>query len=178
MVVALQGRRERSYVEYGRASVRLRTRQRGGQRGPTAQGFVLKRVPNTVGGSEAVLANVISGNRSDSVLITGPGTNRNVVRGNLIGTSSSGNAAAPSRVGVNITDGARFNTVGGSFNQWRGVISGNTSAGVRVAGAETVGNRIRGNHIGLSPSGVGARPNGVGVIVAAGAQGTTIGGAG
>ena len=133
---------------------------------------------NTVGGSAESARNTISGNRTDGVLITGAGTNRNTVRGNYIGTTQTGNAAVANVVGVNITAGARLNTVGGPLNAPRSLISGNTTAGVRVADSATLDNWVQGNLIGTGPGGIGPLANGAGVIVTAGAQATTIGGAG
>jgi titin len=133
---------------------------------------------NTIGGASAAAANTISANRSDGVLITGAGTQRNVVRGNRIGTSPDGTAARSNLVGVNVADGARFNTVGGPAGAPPSQISGNRSAGVRVAGAETLGNRVQGNLIGTGATGTTALPNAAGVVVSGGAQATTVGGAG
>src|SRR5262249_17787876 len=45
---------------------------------------------NTIGGTTAASRNIISGNRSDGVLLTGSHTTDNVVEGNLIGTDISG----------------------------------------------------------------------------------------
>ena len=131
---------------------------------------------NTVGGTTDSTRNVISANRTDGVAITGAGSNRNTVRGNFIGTSAGGTAARPNDVGVNVTAGAQLNTIGGATASARNVISGNTFAGVRVADAGTGANRIQGNFIGTGPGGTGPRPNGNGVIVTTGAQGTTVGG--
>ena len=133
---------------------------------------------NTVGGSFDNARNAISGNRLDGVLITGAGTDRNVVRGNFVGTTAKGDAAAPNGVGVNITAGARSNTVGGAQSSPLSLISGNRNAGVRVADAATLGNRVQGNLIGTGPGGTGPLANGAGVVVTAGAQATTIGGLG
>ena len=133
---------------------------------------------NTIGGSSGDLANTISGNTFDGVLITGDDTSRNTVRGNRIGTSLDGTAARPNLVGVSIAGGARFNTVGGALNRPASQISGNRSAGVRVADAGTLGNRVHGNLIGTGPAGTTGLPNGAGVFVTAGAEGTTIGGSG
>jgi hypothetical protein len=110
------------------------------------------------------VANTISGNTADGVLITGAETNRNLVFGNLIGTRGDNNAALPNATGVTISGGARQNTVQAS------TVSGNTTAGVRIAGAETFGNRVASNRIGVHRLSDAAIPNGTGVIVTAGAQ--------
>jgi hypothetical protein len=112
--------------------------------------------------------NTISGNATDGVLITGGETNRNLVRGNSIGTRLDGLTALPNGVGVNITGGARQNTVESS------VISGNRTAGVRIADAATFGNRVLRSFVGTGANGAEAVPNGSGVVVTAGAQSTTL----
>jgi hypothetical protein len=131
---------------------------------------------NTVGGADTTLRNVISGNRGTGVAIAGRETNRNVVRGNYVGTAFDGNNAVPNPVGVDVSDGARSNTIGGALNSPRSVISGNTIAGVRVRDAGTLGTRVQGNLIGLRQDGVTGRPNGVGVQVSDGARDTKVGG--
>ena len=114
-------------------------------------------------------ANTISGNRTDGVLITGAETNRNVVYRDLIGTRSNGVGALPNAVGVTITGGARQNTVDAS------TVSGNRTAGVRIAGAETFGNRVISSAVGTTRTGTAiAIPNGTGVIVTAGARSTAL----
>ena len=127
---------------------------------------------NTVGGEPLAARNVISGNRSEGVLFTGAGTDRNLMLGDFVGTTASGTVALPNLVGVNVGAGARGNTVAESL------VSGNTTAGVRVADAATRSTRVQGNLIGTGPGGNGPLPNGSGVVVTAGAQATTIGGAG
>ena len=131
---------------------------------------------NTVGGAGATLRNVISGNREAGVAIAGRETNRNVVRGNYVGTAFDGNNAVPNPVGVDVSDGARSNTIGGALSSPRSVISGNTVAGVRVRDAGTLGTRVQGNLVGLRQDGVTARANGVGVQVIDGARDTKVGG--
>ena len=69
---------------------------------------------NTVGGTTAAAANVVSANAADGILITDAATN-NVVQGNLIGTDSTGKAALGNLGnGVEITDESASNTVGGA----------------------------------------------------------------
>jgi titin len=98
----------------------------------------------------------------------------NVVNGNYIGTSSAGTAAIPNVDGVVLQDasgnfvGAATSTAGtGDGN----VISGNSFAGVGIGPEDSDLNYVRGNIIGLNPSGTGA-PTGTvqtyGVIVSLG----------
>jgi parallel beta-helix repeat protein len=127
---------------------------------------------NTISG------NVLSGNTYQGVFIGDAGSNSNLVQGNFIGTDPSGTTAVPNLVGVEITNGAQSNTIGGTSGiATRNVISGNTADGVQAHGSGTLNNLIEGNYIGLTSDGTTALPNqGEGVQLYAGANATTIGG--
>jgi hypothetical protein len=133
---------------------------------------------NTVGGSDPGEGNVLSGSSYCEVLISGSGTNGNVVKGNYIGTDASGTATVPNDWGgVCINSGAQNNTVGGSNPGEGNVISGGNYSGVRIEHAGTNGNVVKGNYIGTDASGTVAVPNGSqGVLIRAGPQNNTIGG--
>jgi hypothetical protein len=127
--------------------------------------------------------NVISGNEDAGIRITDAndnGTTGNVVEGNLIGTNASGTAAVANiGGGVVIVEGASNNTIGGTSDATRNVISGNVGNGqdgvTLLSGAEN--NVVQGNYIGTNASGTGAIPNTVGVNLAFGATSdNTIGG--
>ncbi|MEX2175896.1 MAG: hypothetical protein WD872_16160 [Pirellulaceae bacterium] len=111
---------------------------------------------NEIGGNEPGSRNVISGNNGRGVLITGAGSNGNVVAGNYIGTDKTGNASLPNRShGVYITAGANGNTVGGLTDDpgtgAGNVVSGNGESGIGVNTASN--NVVQGNIIGLNASG-------------------------
>ncbi len=118
--------------------------------------------------------NVISGNGDGGITIMGPGTSGNVVAGDLIGTSVSGDLALGNHSamgwyyrytqadGVMLVDGAALNTIGGTAPGTGCVISGNGGAGVEIAGSGTSGNVVEGNVIGTSVTGDTALPNGGG----------------
>ena len=95
---------------------------------------------NLIGGSDPTVRNVISGNGTFGVLITGAGTTQNIVAANYIGTDKTGNLAVGNRSrGVQIAAGANHNFVGtngdGSADATEGnVISGNTIVGVFITG--------------------------------------------
>ena len=62
---------------------------------------------NTVGGATASSLNVIAGNTSDGVEITGTGTSSNVVAGDCIGTNVTGTVAIANATGVQLDSGTR-----------------------------------------------------------------------
>jgi hypothetical protein len=132
---------------------------------------------NTIGGSTEAERNVISGNLSDGVRITGDGTDHNSIEGNYIGTNAAGDAALPNTSGVWIWYGSRNNTIGGSTEAERNVISGNARSGVDISGNGTDGNVVKGNYIGTDASGTDPIPNDrAGMLIWGGAQNNTIGG--
>ena len=117
----------------------------------------------TVGGpSDQGHGNVISGNSSRGLQITGEGTTLTVVAGNRIGTTADGLKALPNaNSGVEILIGAEKNTIGLAVAGGGNVISGNGQEGVIIADAnfnEVVANRIgldvNGNALGNGSSGV------------------------
>jgi hypothetical protein len=142
-------------------------------------------IRNTVGGipstSTPTPGNVISGNHGSGVVVTGDGTDQNVVEGNYIGTTYSGAAAlANLRDGVDVLNRAANNQVGGQGGVGMGgagnLISANAGDGVQIAGANAIG--VQGNWIGTDISGQLPLGNaGHGVLVAQGATNNSIGGA-
>lgn len=138
---------------------------------------------NTIGGTRSGqtctgLCNVISGN-SSGVFLTGEGTDRNAIEGNFIGVALNGNSALGNQYhGVEISDGAAENRVGGARNQAGFVcngacnlISGQGQVGVVVAESGSDQNTVRGNFMGVNAAGTAALPNslyGIAVIAAFG----------
>jgi len=127
--------------------------------------------------------NIISGNARLGILVSSPGTERNVIAGNFIGTDVSGTVAVPNQqfAGIWIQDRASNNRVGASTNGARGVaernvISGNAASGVVLVSAGTTGNLIAGNYIGTDQTGAAPLPNdGAGIQIAGGASGNFVG---
>ena len=116
---------------------------------------------NEIGGEVVGQRNVIAGNGRDGVVIAKAGTDENIIAGNYIGIGSDGSTAIPNgEHGVEITEEAESNVVGGATDGERNVISGNTSSGVRISGEGADRNRISGNYIGLDATGATALPNG------------------
>jgi titin len=89
---------------------------------------------NTVGGTVLAARNVISGNAVAGITLTDVGTTGTLIQGNFIGTDVLGSAARPNEYGVQIVNGASANAVGGGVAAARNLISGNSKAGVYVAG--------------------------------------------
>jgi hypothetical protein len=131
----------------------------------------------TVGGTSPGARNIIADHPGHGVEIRGVGGNNNLVQGNYIGTDDTGMVALPNAgngVSINATSG---NTIGGSVNTARNIISGNTLAGVRIAGAGATGNNVQANYIGLQPDGATALANaGPGVYITDTASNNMIGG--
>jgi hypothetical protein len=127
--------------------------------------------------------NLISSNFDAGVRLSDPGTTRNTVQGNLIGTDASGKVAASNLYGVIISAGASGNLIGGkggtqvSTGQGN-VISGNVLIGVSIFGALTNKNQVEGNTIGTDVTGLKAIGNGTGVLIQVGASDNVIGGSG
>ncbi len=126
---------------------------------------------NSIGGTAAGAANLISGNGSHGVLLTGAGVKGNIVAGNWIGTDVTGNTAAGNDEGVYVGSGATQNVIGPG-----NVVSGNGADGVYV-GESSVDNRVIGNLIGLGADGVTDLGNADrGVQIETGAVGNIVGG--
>ncbi len=139
--------------------------------------------------------NLISGNIGVGVLIQGQGTDGNVVAGNWIGTTVTGDVALGNGTygyyygygsgllnagGVMIVGGASGNVIGtdglGVDAAGQGnVISGNDNAGVAISGSSD--NVVAGNEIGTDATGSISLPNqAAGIVIEAGSTGNTIGG--
>jgi hypothetical protein len=132
---------------------------------------------NTIGGITEGERNIISGN-GDGVWLGDSGTDNNVVSGNYIGTDVNGTAALGNSNGVVIGNGAQFNTIGGTTEGERNIISGNGTDGVVIFGSGTDNNEVSGNYIGIDVNGTAALGNSLsGVWIGDGPQSNTIGGA-
>ncbi len=132
----------------------------------------------TIGGTTAGARNIISGNLFDGVQIHDVGTSSNVVQGNYIGTDVTGLVAlANGDTGISMSGGATGNTIGGTTNAHRNVISGNTAEGVHITGSGTDSNTVSANYIGTDSTGAAVLGNGVdGVRISASASSNIIGG--
>ncbi|MGZ4966939.1 MAG: M12 family metallopeptidase [Chthoniobacterales bacterium] len=106
---------------------------------------------NTIGGLTSSSRNVISGGNAEGIYISDPTTTGNTVLGNYIGLDSTGTVALGNRYsGVNITNGAHDNVVGGTGSGARNFICANGFDGVSVNGTATNNNIVQGNTVGLN----------------------------
>ena len=119
----------------------------------------------TANGNLIGLGNVISGNLTHGIFLTG-GASGNLVQGNIIGLSAAGTNALPNRGhGINISS-ASSNTIGGVASGARNVISGNALNGISIFMVTDTLNTICGNYIGTDVTGKKALANTlVGILV-------------
>ncbi len=139
----------------------------------------------TIGGTSAAARNIISGNDTGGIRITGsglPGGTGNVVIGNYIGTDITGSAAIPnSDFGILLEAGSPGNQIGtngdGVNDAAEGnLISGNNNSGIRIIGPGTFQNTVAGNRIGTNAEGTADLGNtGHGISIGTGAANNRIG---
>ncbi len=136
---------------------------------------------NTIGGTDSAARNLISGSYlKNGVLISGSEATGNKVQGNFIGTNASGiKGLSVARNGVLIM-GAPNNTIGGTENGARNLISTNQFYGIQIDGSEARGNKVQGNFIGTAANGAAAPTgdlgNGRAGVLITGAPNNTVGG--
>jgi uncharacterized repeat protein (TIGR01451 family) len=149
-----------------------------GQAGPNGTGISVNGSSNnTIGGTSAGSANVISGNTGDGVLINaGGGTaSSNDIYGNLIGTNPAGTLAVGNgQCGIDLV-AASGTAIGFAAAGSGNVISGNAGAGIQLLSGAT-GNVIQNNDIGLALDATSALGNGSDGIYLNGSPGNQIGG--
>jgi len=144
--------------------------------------LLLQATGNRIGSGIPGEGNLVSGNTEMGIVIHTPDTTENLVLGNRIGTTATGDSALPNGIaGIFITDGAHGNGVGGEGAGEGNVISGHTTTGhdfaIRIQNAPApgvTGNRVIGNLIGTDWSGTRAIPNSGGVLLIAGPTETLI----
>jgi Domain of unknown function (DUF4347)/Periplasmic copper-binding protein (NosD) len=127
----------------------------------------------TVGGTTAADRNVISGNSTYGIELSG-GKKNNVVLGNYIGVDVNGSVAIANGIGVYVDDPNA--TIGGTTAGARNVISGNKGAGVVLDTATADNDTVAGNYIGWNAAGTAIIGNGSHGILINAASNNTIGG--
>jgi uncharacterized delta-60 repeat protein len=142
-----------------------------------AIGVRLESASHTVGGTVTGSRNIISGNSTYGVYVSGSTATGNAILGNYIGTDLTGTLdRGNASYGVFLTAAATNNSIGQSTPGAANVISGNNAAGVYVDGNGTTGNTVAGNLVGTDAAGNNAIGNSYGVEIVAGASGNVIGG--
>ncbi len=144
-------------------------------------GISISGAYNTIGGATPAARNVISGNNSGGIGISGNslGSFGNVIEGNYIGTDASGTTVVRNLgYGVALIWGTHDNTIGGTLPGAGNVISGFN--GILLEGLPSIGlpctnNLVQGNLIGTDKTGTVALGNGDGIDIEE-ANNNTIGG--
>jgi titin len=131
----------------------------------------------TVGGTAPGAGNLISGNGSEGVYLSG--VTGLVVQGNFIGTDATGTVAVANGYngngdGLIVSFGGSGIVIGGSAPGAGNVISGNHRYGVNLSNANGV--TIQGNLIGTNATGTAALGNGMEGLFVASSSGNQIGG--
>jgi hypothetical protein len=149
----------------------------------TLNGVLIYSSENTIGGTTALMRNVISGNGlipaigRNGVQLEGPNARNNRVHGNYIGVAANGTTPLGNmRSGVAINDGASQNIIGGTQNLTGNVISANTESGVYIQHGNSTQNVVARNYIGLKFNGTGVAGNGYDGVTIDGSPNNTIGG--
>lgn len=145
--------------------------------GNTGQGVGLYYAAsnNSIGNYTSGTGNIITSNGGPGVDIGYPGTNSNWIRGNKIGTNSTGTAALPNSIGVRIINGATNNHIGGIASVDGNLISGNGGPGVGIYNTGSSGNAVSYNFIGTNVTGTLAIPNTLqGVVIQESASSNTV----
>jgi CSLREA domain-containing protein len=151
----------------------------GDQRVPNfTDGILCFRDNNTIGGPADTAINLVSGNTNSGIHIRNGSGNK--IQGCKIGTNVDGNAILFNAGNGILLDGGistRDNEIGGITTQLRNLISGNRSAGIRLAQRDADNNRIFGNYIGTDVTGDAALPNSNhGILIESGPESNIIGG--
>jgi titin len=144
--------------------------------GNSNSGILVSQSPgNTIGGTGQGAGNLVSGNGTSGVFISGEGSTGNTVQGNFIGTDANGEFPLGGAIdaGVYVT-GAASNTIGGTAAGARNVISGNEGFGIYLD-SNSNGNSVQGNYIGTDATGSFDLGNTEGLVSLGG---NTIGGSG
>ncbi len=127
------------------------------------EGIVVDASTGTrIGGTVTEARNVISGNNSNGIRLTGAATSGTFVHGNYLGTDAAGVTAVPNTTnGVQIAGGASSNDIGGPVAGAGNLISRNGVDGIQILDGSN-------NNIGTSTS------TGVNTITSNGRNGITV----
>jgi Ca2+-binding RTX toxin-like protein len=124
---------------------------------------------NIIGGTAAGSRNLISGNGSRGIYLTGSSNGTQII-GNYVGTNATGNAA----LGNNL-QGIELESSDNLIQN--NLVSGNISSGVLIGSSNAINNQVIGNLVGTNANGTAAIANGnVGVFIVQNATDNIIGG--
>jgi hypothetical protein len=126
------------------------------------------------GGGVTLRGLIVNRYASGNAVNVDGGSNHRIV-GNFIGTDASGTIARSNDSGVLLYNSTTGATVGGTIPDERNVVSGNLGFGVIVISSSD--NRIEGNHIGTSASGVAPLGNKRSGVYVDNSGNTAVGGA-
>lgn len=102
--------------------------------------------------NNVVQKNVVSGNVKSGVVLWLSSAYGNKINGNLIGTDKNGSYAIGNGwKGIEVTNGAKNNTIGGTTSADRNIVSGNKSHGIQVF--QGSGNKFYNNYVGVGLNG-------------------------
>ena len=118
---------------------------------PTVDGLTLMGDGSTIRGL------IINGFTEESAVLILLESSGNTIVGNYFGTNSTGMAADPNEIGVNIY--GSDNQVGGDSAADRNILSGNGAGLIIIGTDQSVGNVVEGNYIGVGVDGETAVPN-------------------
>lgn len=143
---------------------------------PNSNGIILDNSPSsTIGGTAFNDRNIISGNASSGIVISGTSSSSNFIINNFIGINKNGSDTLPNESGI-IFNTSPNNTIGGNSANKRNIISGNYSAAIVLNGTGANTNTVIGNYIGTDSTGTIAMSNAYGIIIKMDADRNTIGG--
>jgi hypothetical protein len=123
--------------------------------GNNFEGILVNGVSDTeIGGTTTADRNVISGNDSGGITVTG-GADQTAIQGNYIGLAADGgsdlgNGGNGPGHGVEVTSGAEATQIGGTSGDAGNVISANVDDGIHITGGNTTGTTVQGNEIGTT----------------------------
>jgi len=128
----------------------------------------------TIGGTNSLARNLISGNAGGGIVFNG--ASFSVVQGNYVGTDATGSLAVSNgSSGLTLFNNPHDVTIGGTNSGARNLISGNWGDAIYLEGASNI--VVQGNYLGTDVSGSAAVGNsGAGLQALAGSQAITIGG--
>lgn len=142
-------------------------------------GIEISRPDNVIGGASAGAGNVVSANAYGGIVMYQATSSGNRVQGNFVGTDHTGTRdLGNAGRGIEFTNGAHDNRVGGAKYSERNVVSGNDNGGIGIYSGSKH-NLVYGNYVGTNATGTAALGNAkAGVLVTDNAATNLIGGPG